>query len=188
MSKKSDIIIVASVVLLIGVMLFYKQIEISGQASKSFTSTRELGENEQSMYVGEERIIEGKKVTLLSIKDSNEVIVDVSGIQKSINEYGGRIINGFQIENLGVGNVYANLRIVNLGANKEFCQDTDDGDIYSNGKCTDRFYPDGVVDSCDFDELREYTCGYDKQVDEIHCLKHVVDCVDGCRDGACVVK
>ncbi|MEK6856747.1 MAG: hypothetical protein AABX49_01905, partial [Nanoarchaeota archaeon] len=68
------------------------------------------------------------------------------------------------------------------------CSDSDGGDIYLRGKCVDRFYFDGVEDFCDFDNLKEYNCGYDAYINEVHCLKQVVECSDGCGSGACIAR
>lgn len=185
--EKRDMI-VGGVLVVLALLFISNNNNLSGHASKAVKITRELGMDEYSFQLGLPMVIEGKRITLITIGDSNEVIVDVGGVQKGISEYQTRVVNGLQIENVVVGDYNAVLRIINLEAGEDFCLDSDDGDIYVKGKCEDRFYPEGVRDFCDFSYLREYNCGYDAYIDEVHCLKHVVECGDGCRKGACVVK
>ena len=170
------------------VLLFNNNFNLSGNASKIDSYQTELNQDEYRILVGNSVTVGSKVITLISIADSDEAIVDVSGIQKSVNLYGIRVLNDVQVQNVGVGNGYAILKLIDLGSAKAAtCSDTDDGDIYLKGNCTDRFYQSKpITDFCDFDTLKEYACGYDEIIDEIHCLKHNIKCVDGCSNGACV--
>jgi len=163
--------------------------DLSGQASRNIEIIRTLEVDEYNLQLGLPITVDGKKITLLTIGDEEEVIMDVNGVQKSINDAGVRVIDGVQIENIAVGDYTATLKIIVLVRPEDSCDDSDEGDIYVKGKCLDRFYSEkGVEDFCDFGYLREFSCGYDQYIDEIHCLKHVVNCADGCNSGACVVK
>ncbi|MBI2508015.1 hypothetical protein HYV89_03605 [Candidatus Woesearchaeota archaeon] len=188
MDKKRDFAILGFVIIGILAIFIFQNVQLSGQASRNVASEIELDLDEYLFRVGERKIIDDAGVMLVSIGDSNEAIIDVEGIRKSVNEYGARIISNVQIESIAVSDDGAILRIINLAKKGKTCSDTDAGDIYLRGKCTDRFYPDGAEDFCDFNSLKEYNCGYDEYVDEVHCLKQVVECSDGCGKGACVAK
>src|SRR3989344_3908003 len=162
--------------------------ELTGELSRNVQTAVELDIDEYLFRTGERKIIDDAAGMLVSVADSDEVIVDVDGIRKSVNKYGVRVINGVQIESISVSENSAILKVLNLEKGETTCVDTDSGDIYLKGKCDDRFYPNGVEDFCDFNTLKEYNCGYDRYIDEVHCLKHVVECTDGCSAGACVVK
>jgi len=186
MDKKRDFTIVGIFVVAIFGILLLQNFNLTGEASRNVVTQVELDEDEYLFVTGERKVIEDVPVTLLRIADSNEVIVDVSGVSKSINEYGARVINNVQIGNMAVSDTGALLKIINLEKIQTTCVDSDLGDTFVRGKCDDRFYPDGVEDFCDFNTLREYNCGYDVYVDEVHCLKHLVECSDGCINGACI--
>ncbi len=188
MDKKRDFAILGFVIIGIFAIFILQNVQLSGQASRNVVSTQELDLDEHLFRVGERKIIDDVAVTLIEIGGSKEVIVDIGGIRKSVNQYGVRIINNVQIENVVVSESGAILKIINLEKKEKTCSDTDGGDIYLRGKCADRFYPGGVEDFCDFNSLREYNCGYDAYIDEVHCLKQVVECGDGCGKGACVAK
>jgi hypothetical protein len=186
MENKRDAAIIGFVIVaIIGVFLFQNS-NLTGEASRNVEYVVELEEDEYIFRTGERKIIEDVAVTLVEVTEGNEVIVEVNGVRKSVNEYGGRSISNVQIESISVSDVGAHLRVINFGKRQTTCIDSDLGDIYLRGKCDDRFYPEGVEDFCDFKDLKEYNCGYDEVVDEIHCLKHVVSCSDGCSNGACV--
>tara|TARA_Y100000034_G_scaffold14709_1_gene15450 strand:- start:675 stop:1241 length:567 start_codon:yes stop_codon:yes gene_type:complete len=188
MDKKEKHVIIGVVGVLL-IALISQNLELSGNVSRSFELTRELGLDEYRFNLGDVIFIGGKRVTLVGMGDSEEVIVDVSGVQKSVNLAGARNINNLQVENHAVGLDNAILKVIPLIDENEFCNDSDEGDIYAKGTCFDRFYTEkGVGDFCDFRYLKEYTCGYDSYVGEIHCLKHIVECADGCKNGACVVR
>ena len=188
MDKKRDFAILGFVIIGIFAIFIFQNVQLSGQASRNVVSTKELEIDEYIFVVGEKKIIDDVGVMLVEIGDSKEIIVDVNGVVKSVNEYGVRIINNAQIESVAVGENSAILKVINLEKKEKTCSDTDAGDIYLRGKCADRFYPEGVEDFCDFNSLREYNCGYDQYIDEVHCLKQVVECSDGCGTGACVSK
>lgn len=174
------------IVLALAVFLVFGNVNLSGNASKNIIYQTQLDEGEYNLFVGNSVFVGSKRVTLISIADNNEAIVDVSGIQKSVNPDGIRVINDVQIQNIAVGLDHVVFKITNLESTKASCSDTDDGDIYLKGDCSDRFYEDKpITDFCDFSTLKEYTCGYDAIIDEVHCLKHTVKCVDGCVNGAC---
>ena len=185
MDKKRDFAILGFVIMGVLAIFILQNVQLSGQASRNVISTLDLELDEYLFRVGERKIIDDVAVTLVEIGDSNEVIVDIGEVRKSVNQYGVRIINHVQVENTAVSENGAILKIFNLEKKEKTCTDTDGGDIYLRGKCTDRFYPDGAGDFCDFNSLREYNCGYDQYVDEVHCLKQIVECSDGCDKGAC---
>ena len=186
MMEKRERNVVVFVVLALMVFLVFNNFDLSGNASKNLNYYNQLNENEYNLFVGDSVFVGNKRVTLISIADSSEAIVDVSGIQKSVNQYGIRVINDVQVQNMAVGFDHVVLKLISLESTQASCTDTDDGDIYLKGDCSDRFYEDKpITDFCDFSTLKEYTCGYDTIIDEVHCLKHTVKCVDGCVNGAC---
>ena len=187
--EKRERNVVIFVALVLAAVILFNNNNLSGNASKNIIYQTQLNENEYNLFVGNSVFVDNKKITLISIADSNEVIIDVSGIQKSVNQAGVRVINDVRIQSLSVGGDHAVLRIINLEATKVACADSDDGDLYLKGKCSDRFYADRPLeDFCDFSTLKEYSCGYDLYLDEVHCLKHNIECVDGCGNGACLSK
>ncbi len=188
MDQKRDLAILGFVIVGILAIFIFQNIQLSGFASRNVVTSVNLEPDEYIFRVGERKVIDDVAITLIEVGDSNEVIIDVNGIRKSVDEYGVRIINNVQIESVAIDSKGTVLRIFNLEKKEKTCSDTDSGDIYSRGKCADRFYPDGVEDFCDFDSLKEYNCGYDTYIDEVHCLKQVVECSDGCGSGACVSK
>ena len=188
MDQKRDLAILGFVIVGVLAIFIFQNVQLSGFASRNVISEIELEADEYLFQVGERKVVDDVAATLVKIGDSNEVILDVGSIRKSVNEYGVRIINNVQIESMAVDSTGALLKIINLEKKEKTCGDTDSGDIYSRGKCVDRFYPDGIEDFCDFDNLKEYNCGYDNYIDEVHCLKQVGECGDGCGNGACVSK
>ena len=188
MDQKRDFAILGFIIVGVLAIFIFQNVQLTGKASRNVVSNIELELDEYLFMAGERNIIDDAAVTLIEVGDSNEAIVDVNGLRKSVDQYGIRVINNIQVENVVVGENSAILKIINLEKKEKKCSDTDEGDIYLRGKCSDRFYPDGVEDFCDFDNLKEYNCGYDAYVDEVHCLKHVVECSDGCGNGACVSK
>ncbi|MBS3151107.1 hypothetical protein J4443_01870 [Candidatus Woesearchaeota archaeon] len=188
MDQKRDFAILGFVIVGILAVFIFQNVQLSGQASRNVVSSVELEEDEHLFRIGEKKIIDDDAVALIEVGDSNEVLVDVNGIVKSVDEYGIRVINDVQVESVAVSSNSAILRIFNLGKKEKTCSDSDNGDIYLRGKCVDRFYPDGTEDFCDFNNLKEYNCGYDAYIDEVHCLKQVVECGDGCGSGACIAK
>ena len=188
MDQKRDFAILGFVIVGVLAVFIFQSVQLSGQASRNVATDIELEVDEHLFRVGERKVIDDAAVVLIDVGDSNEVIVDVNGIKKSVDEYGVRMISNVQVESVTVSSNSAILKIFNLGKIENTCSDSDDGDIYLRGKCVDRFYPDGVEDFCDFSNLKEYNCGYDAYIDEVHCLKQVVECADGCGSGACVSK
>ena len=188
MDKKRDFAILGFVIIGIFAIFIFQNVQLSGQASRNVVSTQELDLDEHLFRVGERKIIDDVAVILIEIGGSDEAIVDIGGVRKSVNQYSVRIINNVQVENVAVSENGAILKIINFEKKEKTCSDTDNGDIYLRGKCADRFYPDGAEDFCDFNSLREYNCGYDAYIDEVHCLKQIVECSDGCGKGACVAK
>jgi hypothetical protein len=185
MNKKKDMGVIGLVVIaVLGVFLF-QNVDLTGEASRNVQTNIELADNEYLFHLNERKLIGDVPITLMEVTESDEVIVNVDGEIKSVNEFEGRVINGIQIESRVASETGAILRVTNLVKLETTCVDTDLGDIYSRGKCDDRFYPEGVEDFCDFNTLKEYNCGYDVYVDEVHCLKHEVECSDGCSAGAC---
>ncbi|MAG45483.1 MAG: hypothetical protein CMH63_01775 [Nanoarchaeota archaeon] len=184
--KKRDLIFIG-VLFVLAIVVMSNNINLSGQASRNVEIRRTLGVDEYNFQIGLPVNVDDKVITLLTIGDNGEVIMDVNGVQKSVKNAGVRVVNGVQVENIATGDYRAILKVINLVRPEDSCSDSDEGDIYIKGKCLDGFYPNGVEDFCDFGYLREYNCGYDQYVDEIHCLKHIVECVDGCNSGACVI-
>ncbi|MBI2105644.1 hypothetical protein HYT56_02285 [Candidatus Woesearchaeota archaeon] len=185
---KNNFAIFGFVIVGILALVILQNSQLTGEASRNFQTTIELDPDEYLFRIGERKIIDDAAIMLVRIADSDEVIIDIGGVRKSVNKYGIRIINGVQIESISVSENSAILKVLNLEKKQTTCVDSDSGDIYLKGRCDDRFYPNGVDDFCDFDTLKEYNCGYDQYVDEVHCLKHVVECSDGCSTGACTVK
>lgn len=188
MDQKRDLAILGFVIVGILAIFIFQNVQLSGYASRNAVTNLELEADEYLFRTGERKIIDDAAIMLVEVGDSNEVIVDVNGVRKSVDEYGARVISNVQVESVTVGSNSVILRIFNLEKKEKTCSDSDNGDIYLRGKCVDRFYPDGVEDFCDFDNLKEYNCGYDTYIDEVHCLKQVVECTDGCGSGACVSR
>lgn len=188
MAQKKDFAILGFIIVGVLAVFIFQNVQLSGQASRNVVAELDLELDEHLFKVGERKIIDDAAVTLIEIGGSNEAIVDINGIRKSVNQYGARVINNVQVENMAVSSNSAILKILNLEKKEKTCSDSDSGDIYLRGKCVDRFYFDGVEDFCDFDNLKEYNCGYDAYIDEVHCLKQVVECGDGCGSGACVSR
>src|SRR3989344_1470238 len=103
MMEKRERNVVVFVVLALMVFLVFNNFDLSGNASKNLTYYNQLNENEYSLFVGDSVFVGNKRVTLISIADSSEAIVDVSEIQKSVNQYGIRVINDVQVQNMAVG-------------------------------------------------------------------------------------
>ena len=189
--ENKEVYAVAGVVVVALFVFLSQNSNLSGNASKSITTQTLLGDDEYFFRLNEVKVFDNVAIRLvrnaqgLDGTGAGASIIEINGVQKSVNEGGGRVIEGFQFENLRVRSDGAIFKIFSIGQSKEFCNDSDQNDIYVFGTCKDRFYPDGVSDFCDFNNLREYGCGYDRDNDEIHCLSHVVECIDGCRYGAC---
>ena len=188
MAQKRDFAVLGFIIVGVLAVFIFQNVQLSGQASRNVASDVELDLDEYLFYVGEKKVIDDVSISLIKVGGSNEAIIDVNGVRKSVNQYGIRVIGNAQIENVAVSSNSAILKVINLEKKEKTCSDSDDGDIYLRGKCIDRFYTDGVEDFCDFDNLKEYNCGYDAYIDEVHCLKQVVECSDGCGSGACISK
>jgi len=188
MDQKRDLAILGFVIVGILAVFIFQNVQLSGYASRNAVTTLELEPDEYLFRIGERKVVDDIAITLIEVTNNNEAVIDVNGVRKSVNEYGVRVISNVQIESVTADSSGAILKIFNLEKKEKTCSDSDKGDIYSKGKCADRFYPDGVEDFCDFDNLKEYNCGYDTYIDEVHCLKQVVECSDGCGSGACVTK
>lgn len=186
MNLKKEIMIIAGVVLfllLVGVLNIAKE-TMTGEVGRVGVLENPLEANEYLLYVNEAEAIEGRRVELLEVKDSGDVIVSVGGNVRSVSDK-TIVSNGLQIrKSVAIKEEnkksFAVLEILKVEQDKKI-------ECRKDGKvCYDDYYEMGVEDFCDRDYLKEYSCEYDVYVKKTHCMKETIKCERGCVEGKCV--
>ena len=97
MAQKRDFAVLGFIIVGVLAVFIFQNVQLSGQASRNVASDVELELDEYLFYVGEKKVIDDVSISLIEVGDSNEAIIDVNGVKKSVNQYGVRVIGNAQI-------------------------------------------------------------------------------------------